>query len=506
MNKKTLAVLMLMGISLAAVAEGEEKLSKEEIDRQIAQHELDNLNRAKSQRDKADSGNIYQDCINAKSAPEGDPVAQKKKAECNILEVFSKSHGSMEAVDRKASEIKSQDGAITCKKLDSFTIDYKGCEEAVTAYNWVLTADAALNLTQEVLAMRNDQKLQKETSRQVAQGESQGAVLDSAAKKNEFHKAAEKEKVIAYSAAVAALVYAYQNIPVIDDAIKTCMPAEACQPTAKRYEGRIIANKSAKAALVRAITAYTGKGIAAGIKMGNHDNAAKTITKAKQAYTEEDSDLMMERCTFNPTDPLCAQPGNRVATSSYGGGGFTLGGDGSGNAFNLNPETEAPVEMGEATNLEGESVASVNSPFVDEAKEANDIMNPAGAAQMQPGSAPGGGGGGGGGGMGGGSASLGSDLAAAEAESNKEAQIKANKISGNYSSAGGGGYRGVAGGKEKSNPFASLFDSKASGGGIEEDKSVAADIDGAASGLFQKISNRYVKIQADKRIEASNLE
>lgn len=521
MNKKTLAVLMLMGISLAAAtvraeteAEKEQRLRARSLELDVEEKER-RLKEEQEARDRADqaaqnntfsNGTVYEDCKAAKNQADN-PNAQLKRKECVVLEGLSGGEQSFAPVDRKASEIKSQDGTITCRQLDSFTIDYKGCEEAVAAYNWVLNADSVLDLTQQVRTARNDQKLQEDTAKQVAQGESQGAVLDSAAKNNEFHKDVQKEKVMAYTAAVAALVYAYQNIPVIDDAVIMCGKTEECQSTAKKYEGRIIANKNAKAALVRAITAYTGKGIAAGIKMGNHDKAAKTLTKAKQAYAEEDTDMMVERCAFNPTDPLCIQPGNRVATSNYSGGGFTLGGDGLGNAFNLNPETVAPVEMGEETNLGGESVASVNSPFVDEAKDANEILNPAGAAQMQAsGGAAGGGGGGGGGGMGGGGASLGNDLAGAEAESNKEAQIKASKISGNYNSAGGGGYRGVAGGKEKANPFASLFDNKGAGGGIEEDKSVAADIDGASSGLFQKISNRYVKIQADKRIEASNLE
>lgn len=524
MNKKTLAVLILMGISLSSWAQEENEalqsaqLEGQQLNNEKTRRELAAMDRKEKAEEAArqkalldeqnktfNNGNVYADCRAAKESKNAN--AQLKLKECATLYDFSGGEQHFAAVDVKGSEIKSMDGAITCRQVDSFTIDYKPCEEAVTAYNVVLAADKALDLTQEVRTFQNDQKLQKETAKQVAQGESQGAVLDAAAKNNEFHKRVQQEKVVAYSGAVAALVYAYQNIPVIDDAKKRCKNDEACMKTVDTYKGRIIANKNAKGALVRAITVYTGKGIAAGIAMKNHDTAAQTLNKAKQAYVEEDSDLMMERCMFNPTDPLCIQPGNRVATSSYTGGGFTLGGDGLGNAFNLNPETVAPVEMGEETNLEGQTVASVNSPFVDEAKEANEIMNPAGAAQMQPGSggSAGGGGGGGGGGMGGGSASLGGDLAGAEAESNKEAQIKANKISGNYSSSGGGGFRGAAGSKEKANPFASLFDNKAAGGGIEEDK-VAADIDGAASGLFQKISNRYVKIQADKRIEASNLE
>jgi hypothetical protein len=216
---------------------------------------------------------------------------------------------------------------------------------------------------------------------------------------------------------------------------------------------------------------------------------------------------MMERCVFNPTDPLCAKPGTRVPGQSFAGGDFGFTGDGSNNSFNMGLENEDSFEVGAETNLDGTPVAAINSPFVDEAKKAQGILDPASAAQMQPGSGGGGGGGGAGGGMGGGGASLGSDLAGADADGNKEASIKSSKVSGVYQPAGGGGYKGINKGKEDANPFASLFDAKGTAGGIEEDRSIASgDIDGKASGLFQKISKRYGQIQADKRIEANNLE
>jgi hypothetical protein len=108
---------------------------------------------------------------------------------------------------------------------------------------------------------------------------------------------------------------------------------------------------------------------------------------------------------------------------------------------------------------------------------------------------------------GGGGAQLGGDLDGANKEAEKEAQVKATKVSGVYESSGGGGFKAVGKGKDDANPFASLFDQQGEAGGVEEDRSIASgDIDGNASGLFQKISKRYSQIQADKRIEANNLE
>jgi hypothetical protein len=241
--------------------------------------------------------------------------------------------------------------------------------------------------------------------------------------------------------------------------------------------------------------------------MKNYNTAAQNIAKAKAPLQEEGNDMMIELCEANPMDPACVQRGNRVSGGGIiSSGDFSLG-DGGNNAFNMNPEDATFGETGSATDLDDKnSVASINSPFADDAKKAKGILNPAGAAQTQASGGAQGGGGAGGGGLGGGGASLGSDLEGADTEGNKEAQIKAAQISGSYNTPGGGGYKGVSRGKEDSNPFASLFDQK-SEGGVEEDRSIASgDVDGKASGLFEKISKRYGQIQADKRVEAKNLE
>src|SRR5690606_2062888 len=95
---------------------------------------------------------------------------------------------------------------------------------------------------------------------------------------------------------------------------------------------------------------------------------------------------------------------------SYSGGGdFALGGGGN-NSFDMGTGNDEFGGEGEAPTIGDEVVAATNNPFLDDAKAANDILDPAAAASMQAGAAPGGGGGVGGGGGGGGRASLGSDL------------------------------------------------------------------------------------------------
>ena len=324
-----------------------------------------------------------------------------------------------------------------------------------------------------------------------------------------------QEQAIAYSAAVSALGNAYFKWPSEEALKNECLEKfkdkekqQHCVSAINLRGAEIVANSEQKIGLVALITEYIGKGTAAGIAMGNFNTAAQQMEQVKQAVTSDDTDpMVMQRCVLNPTDPLCAKPGSRVSGEGYKPGNLSFG-DGTGNnSFNMGEDSnDFGIDGDPSTVGENPSVTSADSPFEEIAKEANGILDPAAAASMQPGGGGPGGGGGAGGGLGGGGASLGSDLAGAENEDNKEANIKTSKASGNYNFAGGGGFSALKKGKEDSNPFASMFDNKASGG-IEEDRSIASgDIDGKASGLFEKISKRYGQIQADKRIEAKNLE
>lgn len=437
--------------------------------------------------------------------------------QCAILETLA--DGDLRPIKSKETAIQSQDKKIQCIKRENYTMDYKACEQAVQYYNYVTIAEAAMDLQQKVRTDLKNQNIQKEANQKVVAGDAQTGMFDAAIESNNHQKNMQQEKMVAYGAAVTALVAAYRMIPDKDVVVKECSGRSLKTPLAnidknaecaKAIEVNrtsILANQDAKANLAVAIGTFTAKALAAGIAMGQYKNAANQIAAAKKPFEEEGQDLMMERCVFNPTDPACAKaPSVRTPGQIVNAGGFgvdDIGNNVFGPDLPTDPTTDPtldPIKDG------GEPVASVNSPFVDEAQKAKDIINPAGAAQMQPGSAPGGGSGGGGaGGGGGGSAQVGQDLNGVDKDANKEASIKANSLSGNYSAAGGGGYRGVSGMKDDKNPFSSLFDAK-SDGGIEEESIAAGDIDGAASGLFQKISKRYGQIQADKRIEAKNLE
>jgi hypothetical protein len=490
MNMKTIAVLVLMGLGLAAQAEDTTQNSG-------------NYSNRRQQRDLGFT--ISKEC-KTKTLVNADPSSlNPEQRKCEglriISEKFVKKGWGEGTVERQASI----DGAIQCVMSESFVADYEACNSAITSYNFVLNAESALNLTQQARTMGKNKNLEEEANKRAAQGDLQAAAFDTSIESNKHQKQLQAEKAAAYGMAVAALVTAYNKIPGRKDIENQC--GVQCNDALNIYEKVILSNQGAKAMLQQAIISFTAKGLAAGIAMNQYDTKARSIAAVKKQVAPETEDLMMERCMFNPTDPACATSRTPVEGKSYQGADFNFGSGGS-NSFDLGTDPLDPVVTAPdaAPVGDGETVAGISSPFVDEAKAANDILNPAAAASMQAGGGPAAGGGGGGGMGGGGGASLGGDLEGVDKKGESEATVKTNKVSGNYASNGGGGFSAIKTGKDDKNPFASLFDSK-SNGGVEEDRSIASgDIDGAASGLFQKISKRYSQIHADKRIEATNLE
>lgn len=551
MNMKTLVVMVLMGMSLSAFAEGPSACTQLEQHRttlpspQANESTLNAYTRREGilnsacEREKAAAGSVapaggvgfsnlpsqagvsMATRCNAliklfNDTPPTPPVTTKVKSndvkQCENFIALAGSNDGLAEVNSRENTVRSLDGTISCKMVASYTVDYESCEKAVAAYNFVVNAEVAMDLQQKIRTDLKAKSIQEDAAREAASGNLQEGALNAGIANHNHMKQMNTEKMAAYSMAVAALVRAYTIIPGEKYAKERCAasPKDAapqCATTIKNNKGAILANQDAKAGLGLAIAKFTAKGIAAGIAMGQNLHSAKKIEEAKNQYDDLGEDVMMERCTSNPTDPACAKPGNRVAGQSFAGGEFGLGGGGN-NAFDMGVGGDNLVEEGAATDLAGnDTVAGINSPFATEAKNAQKIVDLAAAAQMQAsGGAAGGGSGGGAGGGGGGGASLGNDLSGTDKDGDKEASIKTNKVSGVYGASGGGGFKGVGKSKDDANPFASLFDAK-SNGGIEEDRSIASgDIDGAASGLFQKISKRYSQIQADKRIETKNLE
>ena len=553
MNMKTLVILIVVGISLSAFAQDGKVMDKtgESWEREKSgdnergeQSEDQRFSQGNSQNNAQNTAanKVATNCIAILRNTAGtSPESEIKK--CSVLRGLAVSvNENLESGVATASSVKNE---ITCKRTSGFTLDYNECVNAIKALNVVVNAESVMALQQQVRTDISNKNIQERTVKQAAAGDLTTGVFDATISANKFAKGIEQEKALAYSGAVAALGATYtkwkkpetminekcttaQKIAVpeaetslakkaatgvgVDQAAVLAQAKAAAATTNCLNEVKssisqsfLVPNKDVKAVLAMKISEYIAKGIAAGIKMGQYDTRAAAVEKAKDALASDEEDAMMERCVFNPTDPICSKSDTRTPGTSFSPGEFSLGSGGS-NSFSMDSGSGEFGEDGSPSTVGGDTVAGTNSPFLDEAKEAKGIVDPAAAAQVTPTGGAGGGGGGVGGGGGGGSASLGGDLEGANKDGDKDPSLKTSKSSGNYAFGAGGGYSAVKGGKDEANPFASLFDSKSSGG-IEEDRSIASgDIDGSASGLFQKISNRYNAVKSQNRIEANNLE
>lgn len=445
-----------------------------------------------------------------KAKPDNDP----EKAEflnCEAAnEVARLNSGSL---SDNPDAFQTSDGRAICKKISGYTMDFDSCESTARVYNHLLVASMVLEQQAEVRASSGQNKISQEAQSKAQSGDFQGASLEASKSNSSLMKQLNQEKAAAYAAAVAAL--GAKVAGWVDNAEDFCKKnnvadCKKVQSVSKNFGKEAFSNKDQKQVFIMALAEYTAKGLAAGIEASKYKKSEETVAKIQDSYEEEQLDVQLDKCVLNPTAKECLGPGTRVSgqSASVGSGDFSLGGNGT-NSFDMGSNTDEFGEMGEAANIESQQVAAINSPFENEAKEANDIIDKAAAAS--PGSGGGAaGGGGGGGGMGGGGAraSLGNDTQTPDAQSDKETDIKAKKASGGYAAKGGGsGFSAVKSAKEDSNPFSSLFDQKGSGGGLEEDRTIASEgIDKKSSVLFQKISKKYSEMHSSKRIQANNLE
>jgi hypothetical protein len=478
--------------------------------------------------------------------------ALNAESDCRSLEIMSQAVGFADI--RAADTTRTIDGRATCIQKGGFTADYDSCKSTAGAYNAIIALEKVMLTQQAQRSQSNQQNLQSQAAAQAASGDAQNAAFDATIADTQFKKGLDNEQVMAYSAAVALLgsklmswqkssqdaleklcgskpivptgvsvdqLNAYAKTPPVSgatvpngltpDIAQKYLPANFtnCKKgvdTANSYDAReIIANNSAKSAFALALTEFFSKAAQAKLAadrlkaIGNAVAAAKTATA-----TGANGAPGFVNCAATPKAPSCIKIGDRVNANGISQGNFSAGEGFGNNSFDTGATTAGSTGTEVAGTGPSANVGNMTSPFNDQAKAANQILDPAKAASITPTGGSGGGGGGVGGGLGGGGVSLGNDLSGADKNGNKTKDIEANKLSGSYSGAGGKGFSALAANKED-NPFASLFDSK-SQGGLEEDRSIASDSGGTDSGIFQKISRRYEQVQSDKRIEANNLE
>lgn len=426
------------------------------------------------------------------------------------------------------SVVTSSDNRFSCRSFGGQTLDFKSCEAAIGSYNIVIMAEQAFSMQQGVRKQISNSKRNADVQNSInANGdvtETSAKVYSDSAKEDAGLYA---EQMAAFSAAALELagrakVFVKNSDSYIkkicekpasnkDSAYNKTLeelklkdnPEAGCVKALTNYRNNaaIFGNQHVISQLTAVALEYANKAGQAYIGHKDAKNRAQVVDKVIEELQNPDSDYMVDPCMHDPQS--CIGRGTITPGSgSFAGNNFGSG-SGSNQSFDFGAGTDSETYNQDAVN-KAESFASGDNPYKHEADEASGILNPAAKANVTAASGTGGGGGAGGGGGGGGSASLGDDLQGANDGGDEDSDIKSNKYTPTYSSSGGGaGFESVAGSKDDAaNPFASLFDNKdGAGGGIEEDRSIASgDIDGKASGLFQKISNRYELVQKSNRL------
>jgi hypothetical protein len=498
----------------------------------------DDQNRNQGNRRSPTQGDRCETALSAaksSAATVPSPVPNPYTSDENVISCIALARVGLGSLAATPQNYATLDKRIVCTNVATYTLDYKACTSAANAYNYILGLEKAMLTAQEARVNQNGQKLATEVTNRQMQGDGQNAALEASTSDNNFKSNLSMEQAYAYGAAVAVLSQQIASWPssstksLVDAckkgqpqtgklvpatqlaSLKPCGSEDA--PRLKGYESEIYANGNAKSALTTAAMEYAAKAAAALIAAKKFKAVAEQ-TAAVAATTPTKNGTALGACVINPMAAGCATPGGRVVDAGLAAGDFNMGEGAGNNNFGNGTGTDDGSIVGNPTNVNGDNVADLASPFennnpgctnnpnASDASKASCILNPSAAAKVQPTGGAGGGGGGAGGGMGGGGVSL--DGTQGEDTNNKAADIKAGNANGNYAAAGGGGFQGIKGGKDDANPFASMFDNK-SEGGVEEDRSIAS-IEGKDSDLFARISKRYTEVQAAKRVEANNQE
>ncbi len=453
------------------------------------------------------------------------------------------------------------DSKVSCISRGGYTLDYDYCVKVRNLYNAVVIAEQAMQAQQKIRVTENTNKLNAEVAKAQQEGDLQNAALKANLERTKQASEHYKEQAITYTSAVAALTSGLGGWPTKSSKHfrKLCGGSKAKDSgKAKTEEDTEEKKETSQDGQASAGSSYFAKSVETSKNLGylpyqttaqcesllagrkgsifSNDDArsqfwilnGQFLQKAAEAKRlagitddiaskqnqdpalDDDPGIGFDPCAVDQSRPECKTPGPRKPTGpSVAGGSMDFGSLGGSQAFDMGNNSGADLSgLGDSAAGSGaETVASIASPFEKQAKEATGILNPSSAASVSAGSqnSPAGGGGAGGGG-GGGAGGLDDDLQGVDENADKESEITSTKISTKGGSGGGGGFQAAAKMREDNDPYASIFGAKDAAGGIEEDRSIASDIDGAGSELFQKISKRYGQIQQDKRIESQKLE
>ena len=425
-----------------------------------------------------------------------------------------------------SEEAKTSDGKTKCVKEGGYTTDYKDCKRLISLYDAVLLAEQAMISAQNIQVNEANTKSQKEVANRTAKGEGQNAAIDATIARNELNVKINKTQAATYSAAVASLSAGLLAWKGKKHFIKSCVDngkfsraSNTAKETGKvtfnqiectsmvtqyKESSSIFKNDNAKSDFMFAVGTFVQKAVEANKRAGLNEEVGEKL-KAMPQMADSD-ELVLDPCLINPLAPCST---NKDKT-------FSSGSMGSGNTVNVNSISHETLDFSTPKNLDSnmgsktdsnsgnsstESVANANPSFSNPKESSKGVIDPASAASIASGgnssSSPNGGGGGAGGG-GGGSAALGDDLEGVSADKASEAQVKTFETK-NARNKAGNNFVGISNRQSGQDEGPINFD-ETTKGGIEEAEYQSSVLGEKSPLIFDRISNRYLKIQASKRI------
>jgi hypothetical protein len=428
----------------------------------------------------------------------------------------------------------SADGRVICQRVTPWTLDYKACKNLANTQSGFMVGDMARNVGGQGWSMVRQNQIRNESQDQITGANQNGTLkpgdegyvapqenqvnvaLDAQKKMYEHQKNKETMNLGFHSAHAGTMTTLLTTYPTPNKIgrqsedhpyLKTVIEISNVYPAVKE---ELFANQKARKSMWGQVMESAASATLAALKASQYKKMANDVQTYKNAFndlnkdaTSSSSTLEVGYCSLNPTAPGCTNTGPRVMGNSQ----FSYGSIGAQNAsggaidFNNDEGNLGAFDEEQLTQSQQTAIDDLGSVIDQDSAGSfgSGIEKKVGAGKFSRSPASGGGGGGGGGGAGGGGSAYNGGGAGGGSGGNNSAfggakqKVSYGAGSGRikYSASGSGSS------KKSSNPFSSLFGKKK---GRKVASKVTNDIAPSHSGLFDKISKRYSKMQQADRL------
>jgi hypothetical protein len=427
----------------------------------------------------------------------------------------------------------SADGRVLCQRIAPWTLDYKACKNLADTQSGFMVGDMARNVGGQGWSMVRQNQIRNESQDQMMGANQNGTLkpgdegyispqenqvnvaLDSQKKMYEHQKNKETMNLGFHAAQAGTLTTLLSTYPTpnkIGRQSEDHPYLSTIIDASERFSGvkaQLFANQEQRKKMWGQVMESAASATLAALKAAQYKKMANDVQTYKKAFndlnkdaTNSSSTLEVGYCSLNPTAPGCTNTGPRMMGNSQFSYGSIGAQNASGGAIDFNNDEGNLGAFDEAELTQSQQTAIDDLGSVIDRDSAGSfgsgIEKKVGAGKFSRSPASGGGGGGGGGAGGGGSAYNGGGAGGGAGGNNSAFGGAKQKVS--YGAGSGRiKYSGSGSGssKKSSNPFSSLFGKKK---GRKVASKVTNDIAPSHSGLFDKISKRYSKMQQADRL------